>query len=169
MYLSAPPHTRSAHAQAPGLRALCAGVLLAAGEEGVSLSNYWIRYRRLYAGHAQPVYVVAKPRFGSAAAMRKPDKRFAVGTWKPDVTVRALLREYGTSLSDFLGSIAGVEFDRGGRYGARALMYRASPSADAEDGAAEPPPRVSSSTDDAATADLHGDGRGGTTSHHHHR
>ncbi len=101
--------------------------------------------------------------------MRKPDKRFAVGTWKPDVTVRALLREYGTSLSDFLGSIAGVEFDRGGRYGARALMYRASPSADAEDGAAEPPPRVCSSTDDAARADLHGDGRGGTTSHHHHR
>ena len=72
------------------------------------------------------------------------------------MTVRALLREYGTSLSDFLGDIPNVEFARGGRYGARALMCRAVPPAGAED-AADPPPRKAgdgtAAAEDAAAAD----------------
>jgi hypothetical protein len=41
---------RPTEEQVPGLRALCAGVLIAAGERGVLLSKYWLHYRRLYAG-----------------------------------------------------------------------------------------------------------------------
>lgn len=108
--------------QAPGLRALCAGVLYQAGADGVLRSQFWLRYRSLYAGYEQPTYMLAQPKSASKAKLKLGDRAFNVSVQKPDRTLRALLQGYGTPLNDFLLSIPHTRVVKGGRMGPRVVM-----------------------------------------------
>lgn len=103
--------------QAPGLRALLIGVLQDAGADGVPLSRFWQRYRKLYANYEHPQYVKSRPLEGSKNRTSQADRKFSPGPQKPDKTIVLLLRSYGATLQSLLASLPHVDFRRGGREG----------------------------------------------------
>jgi hypothetical protein len=104
--------------QAPGLRGLLVGVLQEAGAEGVPLPRFWQYFRRLHeASGVEVSYVKSRPLAGSKNRTDRHDLEFRLGRYKPDRTVVAMLRSYGTSLLALLTSLPYVEVRRGGRTG----------------------------------------------------
>jgi len=103
--------------QAPGLRSRLVGVLQAAGPEGVKVSRFWEHYRKLYSGDEQPRYVKSKPLTGSKRKQEGLDQLYTLSEIKPDRTIVAMLRAYGTTLTALLSSIPYVEVRTGGRQG----------------------------------------------------
>jgi|MDSY01.1.fsa_nt_gb hypothetical protein len=124
--------------QAPGMRAQCAALLRHAGDEGVLRSQFWLRYRHLYAGYAQPTYMFAQPQSASRRILKLGDRAFNVSVNKPDRTLKSLLSAYGTPLSDFLLSIPNTKIIHGGRMGARVVLLQAQEGE--ETGEENPPP-----------------------------